>query len=124
MRVVKPFLSCPLDPERFVVCTGAKGLPDALDRTLDRAIAACREGRCVLSIVPMQLLLESTFLGCICRTNDRLAQRQIMAIKALGKASSIAAAGDERFAELGADAIKLIDLETLKSEGSGGGVAP
>jgi hypothetical protein len=114
VRVVKPYLTSPVDPERFVVCTGFHGLPDVVDAVLGDAMTACQEGRCVLSIVPMQLLLEPTFLGCLCRTNDRLATRQVAAIQHSVSPNAVTKDGDAHFLALGNEAIARINLDMLK----------
>lgn len=114
LRIVKPYLSSPSDPERFVVCTGFRGLPSDIDAVLTSAVEKCKAGQCVLSIVPMHLLLETTFLGCLCRTNDRLARRQLTALHLAEKDDVIVPIDDPGFLELGQEAIDRINLDTLK----------
>jgi D-alanyl-D-alanine dipeptidase len=118
VRVVKPYLSSPSDPERFVVCTGYRGVPAEVDAVIDTAIAACRDGRCVLAFVPMQQLLEPTFMACLCRTNDRLAQRQLAALKLADAEDAVASDDDERFLALGNEAVDRINIDMLKHDPS------
>ena len=114
IRVVKPYLSAPSDPERFVVCTGYRGVPAEVDAVLGAAVAACRDGRCVMAFAPMQQLLEPTFMGCLCRTNDRLALRQLAALNYADTDDAVAKDDDGRFLALGNEAVDRINLDMLK----------
>jgi hypothetical protein len=114
IRVVKPYLSAPSDPERFVVCTGYRGVPAEVDAVLGAALAACRDGRSVMAFAPMQQLLEPTFMGCICRTNDRLALRQLAALKYADTDDAVTKDDDARFLALGNEAVDRINMDMLK----------
>ena len=57
-------------------------------------------------------------MGCMCRTNDRLAQRQLAAIKLADADDAVASDDDERFLALGNEAIVRINIETLKHDPS------
>jgi len=114
IRIVKPYMSSSLDPERFVVCTGFRGLPAEVDAVLTAAVAEAKTGRCVMSIVPMHLLLETTFLGCLCRTNDRLALRQLAAMQYIDTVGAVVERDDSRFMSLGHEAVGRINLDQLK----------
>jgi hypothetical protein len=78
LRIVKPFSSSPLDPERFVVGSGFKGPPD--DGMLTFLVSVkqrCRSGDNVLSIVSMDQLMEHDFNSFVTRANDRFMRREL-----------------------------------------------
>ena len=76
----KPFTSPSLSPERFIVCRGLReGRPD-FQGVLSSARGAIQRGECVLSLVPMQQLLQPDFSAYLMETNERLATRQITAM--------------------------------------------
>eukprot|EP00047_Mylnosiga_fluctuans_P021933 m.111139 g.111139 ORF g.111139 m.111139 type:complete len:967 (+) comp9081_c0_seq2:644-3544(+) len=86
VQVLKPFTSLPFSPERFAVCIGFRGLPNALaahlERTHERLDAAVQDGYDILSFVPMPLLLSPTFFRFLCFSTERLAARELAAIQA------------------------------------------
>ena len=114
VRIVKPFTTSPLDPERWLVCTDFRGLSASLGAHMCAAEQRCAAGENVLAIVPMQLLLEPGFMTFVTRANDRLATREISAIKAVlaaeGAGIPASAAGDGEFVKLGRAALAKLNM--------------
>ena len=113
VRIVRPFTTSPLDPERWVVCTGFRGLSRTLAAHMLAAEQRSAAGENVLAMVPMQLLLEPGFMTFVTRANDRFATREITAIKAVQAvkgAGAPATADDKEFAELGTVALAKLGL--------------
>jgi len=120
IRIVKPYLSSPLDAEKFVVCTGFAGELHGVSAILDQAIDACEQGRSVMAFVPMSCLLQPTFMRWINVNNDRLGRRQLAAFAfAAGAAATPVAIADKDFVALGEEAVQRISLPVF-ARGPGG----
>ena len=117
IRAIKPYLSSPLNAEKFVVCTGFKGGPNGASAVLDQAIDACERGHSVMSFVPMSCLLQPTFMRWINATNDRLCRRQLAAFKYVAGTSATPATptstASKDFVALGEEALRRICLPAL-----------
>lgn len=89
-RIIKPFMSSPLAPERVIVATGYLGGSEfavrhllRVARRLEDARAAPEAHKDVLSFAPMEDMLEPSFFLHLTLTAERYAQRETAAIAAL-----------------------------------------
>eukprot|EP00039_Didymoeca_costata_P006145 m.87788 g.87788 ORF g.87788 m.87788 type:complete len:1026 (-) comp13129_c2_seq6:2002-5079(-) len=114
VRIIKPHMSSPMDPERFVVCMGYKGVDTATIESINTAVASCERGDYVLGIVSMTNLLESEFLRFVTHSNDRLAERQIATLRFLETDEALGTG--EAFEDLGVQAISRLELDSLQNK--------
>jgi hypothetical protein len=114
LRIVKPFSSSPLDPERFVVCSEFVGMLDGVPALLESVKQECRRGVDVLSIVPMDQLMQKDFNAFVTRANDRFVRRELDAWQFL-RAGSTHIDHDD-FKRLGSDCLALSLLNTNASD--------
>lgn len=90
LRIVKPYMSSPLSPERVIVAKDFRGSRDVAVDHLLRVAATMRRTReesqgrqDVLCFAPMDALLEPRFFLHLTLTSERFAQRETAAILAL-----------------------------------------
>jgi len=88
ITIIKPFVSCPATPERFLVCNGFTGYSSALVAYLNRVLQEMDhhyKSQTVLEIVPITDLLESGLRNKLRWWNEVAAVRETYAFKTLDK---------------------------------------
>jgi hypothetical protein len=134
LRIVKPYMSSPLSPERVIVAKDFRGSRDVAVDHLLRVAATMRRAReesqgrqDVLCFAPMDALLEPRFFLHLTLTSERFAQRETAAILALdfalrqfespslGEEEKAALLGDARreAAEMGEEGLHRLTLEQV-----------
>ena len=111
LRIVKPFSSSPLDPERFIVCSGFIAPPADVFAMLDSVKRECRSGADILSVVPIDRLIEHDFNSFVTRANDRFMRRELDAWKFARTSSTCA----DELKTLGADALALVNCSQARA---------
>jgi 23S rRNA U2552 (ribose-2'-O)-methylase RlmE/FtsJ len=88
ITIVKPFVSCPVNPERFLVCYGFTGYSSELVAYLNKVLYEmdhCNKSHTILEIVPTMDLLESDLRNKLRWWNEVAAIRETYALKTIDK---------------------------------------